>query len=183
MGGSVSSLGGSVGALAFDAAGNLYAGGRFLDMGGVFNTRNVAKWNGSAWNILGTGLNDFVNALVIGPAQEAYVGGNFTAVGDGSKVTAHFGVYDPRLVTAVRAGQAKPTQLVYPNPTTGLLTVRRPAGPATTATLYNSLGQAVRLLTLPTSETTVNLRGLPAGVYILQLTLNGQPISERVVVE
>ncbi|GAA4365249.1 hypothetical protein GCM10023185_35400 [Hymenobacter saemangeumensis] len=74
--------------------------------------------------------------------------------------------------------------LTYPNPSQGLLTVLRPAATkVTTAVLLNSLGQQVRHLALPTAETVVDLRGLAAGVYTLRLTLDGQPVSKRVVVE
>jgi|GEM_PF-993477 len=73
--------------------------------------------------------------------------------------------------------------LVYPNPAQGQLTVLRPTGPATTATLLNSLGQTVRTLALPTTETRADLRGLAAGIYSLRLTIDGQPVTKRIVVQ
>ncbi|MDO7873164.1 FG-GAP-like repeat-containing protein [Hymenobacter sp. ASUV-10] len=73
--------------------------------------------------------------------------------------------------------------LAYPNPAHGQLTVLRPAAKVATAELLNSLGQRVRSLALPTAETVVNLHGLAAGVYTLRLTLDGQPVAKRVVVE
>jgi len=73
--------------------------------------------------------------------------------------------------------------LAYPNPAHGQLTVLRPAAQVATAELLNSLGQRVRSLALPTAETTVSLHGLAAGVYTLRLTLDGQPVAKRVVVE
>jgi len=73
--------------------------------------------------------------------------------------------------------------LTYPNPTTGRLTVVRPVGATATAVLLNALGQTVRTLALPTAETALDLRGLATGVYTLRLTLDGQPVSKRVVLE
>ncbi|MDO7876800.1 T9SS type A sorting domain-containing protein [Hymenobacter sp. ASUV-10] len=73
--------------------------------------------------------------------------------------------------------------LVYPNPAHGQLTVLRPAAKMATAELLSSLGQRVRSLPLPTAETTMNLHGLAAGVYTLRLTLDGQPVTKRVVIE
>ena len=43
-------------ALAVDASGNLYAGGDFTTAGGVSANR-IAKWDGSSWSALGSGMN------------------------------------------------------------------------------------------------------------------------------
>ncbi|MDO7874420.1 cadherin domain-containing protein [Hymenobacter sp. ASUV-10] len=87
--------------------------------------------------------------------------------------------YSPVRTVAAPAG----TVSLYPNPAHGQLTVRRPAATVATATLLNSLGQTVRALALPTAETTMNLQGLAAGVYTLRLTLDGQLVTKRVVID
>jgi len=63
----------------------LYAAGRFTTAGGVPANR-IARWNGTAWSALGSGLNNNATALTatnvasaVGPAL--YVGGNFTSAG------------------------------------------------------------------------------------------------------
>ncbi len=78
---------------------------------------------------------------------------------------------------------------LYPNPAHGAFAVMVPAGllGAATATLLNALGQVVRQrpLGLPATGGTASfdVRGLPAGVYSLQL-LNGETlVVKRVVVE
>jgi hypothetical protein len=43
---------------------NLYAGGDFTSAGGVSAT-NIAKWDGSAWSALGSGMNSEVSALAV----------------------------------------------------------------------------------------------------------------------
>jgi len=59
---------------------DLYAGGRFTKAGGVNIGYGIAKWNGSAWSALGTGMDHQVNALaVIG--SDLYAGGNFDTAG------------------------------------------------------------------------------------------------------
>ena len=40
----------------------------------------VAKWNGSAWSALGSGMNDRVEALAVDGAGNLYAGGYFTTV-------------------------------------------------------------------------------------------------------
>jgi hypothetical protein len=67
-------------ALAFDSAGNLYAGGCFMAAGGVM-ANYIAKWNGSAWSALGLGMNNEVNALACDGAGNLYAGGWFTTAG------------------------------------------------------------------------------------------------------
>ena len=74
--------------------------------------------------------------------------------------------------------------LAYPNPARGSFTVLRPLGAkVANALLMNALGQTVQALALPTAETAVDVRGLPTGIYTLRLTLDGQPVVRRVVVE
>lgn len=71
-------------ALAFDRAGNLYAGGTFTGMGGVATTAGLAKWNGSAWSSIGSaaGGGASVVALVADPATGyVYAAGSFLTLG------------------------------------------------------------------------------------------------------
>ncbi len=68
----------------------LYAGGRFTSAGSVA-ANSVARWDGTTWTPLGTGLNNDVFALASfdvdggGPEPAAvFAGGAFTAAGSGS---------------------------------------------------------------------------------------------------
>ncbi len=58
--------------------GRLTAGGRFTSPGSY-----IASWTGSAWNALGTGVNDEVYTL-LKQSGNLYVGGKFTAAGGNS---------------------------------------------------------------------------------------------------
>src|SRR5262245_55766850 len=62
--GNISPGRGQVDAVATDAFGNLYVGGVFTTAGGVFAT-NIAKWNGSTWSAIGSGINGEVGALLV----------------------------------------------------------------------------------------------------------------------
>lgn len=69
---------------------------------------------------------------------------------------------------------------VYPNPTTGLVQVTLPAGPATVSVL-STLGQVLLTRTVPEGRNTqLDLRGLPTGVYVLRVSSAAGSISHRV---
>ena len=72
----------SVYALACDFSGNLYAGGGFSTAGGV-SANNIAKWNGSTWSALGSGINGTVpvSALACDFSGNLYAGGGFNEAG------------------------------------------------------------------------------------------------------
>jgi len=64
--------------IVIDANGDVYAGGSFTSAGGVANTSHIAKWNGTVWSAIATGLNNIVNILAFAPNGDLYIGGAFT---------------------------------------------------------------------------------------------------------
>mgnify|MGYP003671041916 CR=1 FL=1 len=56
--------------------GNVYAGGDFTTAGGL-PTKNVAKWDGTSWTALGTGISGTVESLC-GNGSDLYAGGYFS---------------------------------------------------------------------------------------------------------
>ena len=76
---------GNVMALAVSGT-DIYVGGSFTGVGAggtaVPGLNHIAKWNGVAWSALGSGLNQFVNALAVS-GTDIYAGGQFTGVGSG----------------------------------------------------------------------------------------------------
>jgi hypothetical protein len=69
-----------VNGLALDQQGNVYACGNFTTSGGVA-TNYIAKWNGTSWSALGSGLNGGSGCLAFGPDGTLYVGGAFNLAG------------------------------------------------------------------------------------------------------
>lgn len=57
----------------------VYVGGDFTTAGGISAIR-IAKWNGTSWSAMGSGLNNQVNSIVIN-GSDVYVGGQFTTAG------------------------------------------------------------------------------------------------------
>ena len=70
---------GIIRAAAVDGSGNLYIGGSFTVVGDVLAT-NIAKWNGSSWSALSSGMNSIVYALAVS-GSDVYAGGQFTKAG------------------------------------------------------------------------------------------------------
>jgi hypothetical protein len=66
-------------AIAVDGSGNVYVGGWFTVIGRVV-ANYIAEWNGSAWSVLGAGMDSGVYALALS-GTTLYAGGEFTKAG------------------------------------------------------------------------------------------------------
>ncbi len=80
-----------VAAITLDAGEMLYAAGCF-DIAGNASTQNIAKWNGSAWSPLGSGVDDGVLALAAHPDGNLYAAGWLTSAG--GKSVNHIAKWD-----------------------------------------------------------------------------------------
>jgi len=69
-----------VNSIAFDKAGNLYAGGTFTKAG-VITVSNIAKWDGTKWDPMIGGTNGTVNFVIGDDLGNVFVCGNFTSAG------------------------------------------------------------------------------------------------------
>jgi trimeric autotransporter adhesin len=58
----------------------IYAGGTFYRAGGNIEVHNIAKWNGTAWSSLGTGVDSTVRALQLS-GSDLYATGYFSNAG------------------------------------------------------------------------------------------------------
>jgi hypothetical protein len=67
-------------ALAVLPNGDLVAAGTFTIAGGTPANR-IARWNGSAWSPLSSGMNNAVYALAVMPNGDLVAGGLFTTAG------------------------------------------------------------------------------------------------------
>ncbi len=77
--GGFAGVNGPVLATAVRGSGSLYIGGSFTIAGEVFAT-NIAKWNGTSWSALGSGIDGQVSALAVS-GGDLYAGGSFTNAG------------------------------------------------------------------------------------------------------
>jgi hypothetical protein len=73
---------GSVQALGLDRAGRLVAGGSFEKIG-VVNANNIARWDVSHWEVLGSGIGpNGIYSLLFDPAGRLLVAGDFSQAGN-----------------------------------------------------------------------------------------------------
>src|SRR5262245_17443706 len=70
---------GIVRAMVVDGSGNVYIGGDFTVVGDVV-ANGVAKWNGTNWSALGSGISGGISALALS-GSDLYAAGSFTAAG------------------------------------------------------------------------------------------------------
>ena len=62
-------------ALAVDGTGTLFAGGWFANY--------IAKWDGTTWSALGSGMNGgYIDSLIVDGSGNLFAGGRFTTAGD-----------------------------------------------------------------------------------------------------
>ena len=77
--GGVPGANGPVDAAGIDGSGNLYIGGQFTVAGNAI-ANYIAKWNGSSWSAIGSGMNNTVSALAVS-GSTLYAGGYFPPAG------------------------------------------------------------------------------------------------------
>ncbi len=71
-----------INAAVVDGSGNLYIGGGFAVVGDI-NAYSVAKWDGTNWSALGSGVDGYVTALAVS-GSNLYAGGHFETAGGNS---------------------------------------------------------------------------------------------------
>jgi hypothetical protein len=72
---------GRIFAMMSDGNGNLYAAGAF-NLAGGFVAKNIAKWNGSSWNALGSGANNSITDITFDGSGNLYGAGDFDTIGN-----------------------------------------------------------------------------------------------------
>lgn len=139
----------------------LYVGGDFGQVGGVSNTRGIARWDltTNAWSAMGTGAaaSGIVNVLLLDPAGNVYALGGFTSMG-GAATSNHAARWNASTNTWV--GLNAPVAVNYFQ--TGVF------GPD--GTLY-AVDDAGVIRTYVPSTGTWGTLGTPAGGVVLAITL------------
>ena len=77
--------------MALDGQGNLVVGGYF-DRAGSTPANCIARWNGTNWENLGSGMDNLVSALAVASDGRLFAGGGFSQAG--GKVSSYFAQWD-----------------------------------------------------------------------------------------
>jgi len=83
--------------------------------------------------------------------------------------------------TGITSSIASSTQLLFPNPTTGLVTIQDPQLTGSLVRVINSNGTIVTEQNL--SSATLDLSGLPKGLYVVQVTTVQGVFTQKLVLE
>jgi len=159
------------------ATGTVYAMTNFngsIVVGGYFDS--VEYWNGTKWTFNGQMTSgDEVNALTVNNGI-LYAGGYFTTIG--SSGTANY-VAQFTLPTAVNEVNATNGVQIYPNPSSGIFTVKSSVNSnQLSVEIYNILGEKVQSFITHNSEFSIDLSGQAKGIYVYRVfNQNGENIS------
>lgn len=166
----------------------VYVGGTFTHAGGE-EAANVAAWNGW-WRSLGSGVNSYIYKVAVKDGR-LYVAGAFTLAGQ--KPSIYFGVYnDPVLSVRERgeAGEALTSLQNAPNPFHGrtTLTLRTSARGHVRLAVFDVTGREVATIVdneLPAGRHSIvwDAADLPAGTYFCRAELEGEVLSQTLVVQ
>ncbi len=155
----------------------LYVGGYFDSIAGV-PSRNIARFDGSSWAPLGSGVDNFVFTMAADRGK-LYVAGAFAQAG--GKPSIYFGIFtDPLLsVESDRGTASRDLDLsAFPSPSNGPITFSfrtNSTGPVALR-VYNAQGEEIETVieqTLPEGSHRIvwqNAVDLPAGAYLYRLT-------------
>ena len=185
-----SDVGGGINNRIWDLAvfnNELYAVGEFTTAGGV-PAQNIAKWDGNEWCGFGSSFNGPIYT-VAASNNELYIGGAFTSIdGDtmnyvakwiGGNFTDSCGV----LIGIEEETKTDDTGLnIYPNPTTGLITVTGLSQKPARITVYNVLGELVHDMEMnEPNDQSVDLATFPSGLYLVHLQQGQNTFRKKVI--
>ena len=77
------------------------------------------------------------------------------------------------------AGATAPA--VFPNPANETVTITATSG-ITTATITDMVGRSLQSASPRTNSTTIDVRNLPAGTYLLKMQVNGRMYHEKLLI-
>ncbi|WP_375378256.1 Calx-beta domain-containing protein [Hymenobacter cellulosilyticus] len=168
----------------------LFDGTDTLDVIGVIGQRPAA----TGWAIPGGGSttdNTLVRKATVAQGEARWSRGAATWEAKGADVVSNLGSHASAcLLLGTKAAAVVTNKLqVYPTPTSQLLHVRLPEAAARTQasiTVFNALGQQVLTRQQPlggSTEATLDVRTLPAGLYTVRVALDGKVYTSRAVVQ
>ena len=158
----------------------LIAGGAFDTIGGI-SSNGLAQWNGTAWSDFGGGGRGFhVDALNTYNGN-LYAGGYFTFAG--STYATNIAEYTCA-TDGISNIKTSANVTVYPNPTTGKLTIfTENINEGSSVEVYDLMGKRIYKSGIRSTTTEINLNDRAPGVYLYRISQeNGALISTGTIV-
>ncbi len=72
---------------------------------------------------------------------------------------------------------------VYPNPGTGVFTIEMNDELNATVEVYDALGKKVKTIQQNGFKSVLDLTGFPKGMYMINITSEGQLVSKKIVLQ
>jgi hypothetical protein len=174
--------------------GDLIAAGDFSTADGAVATNGVARWNGTSWSPLGSGVDNLADALAV-VGSDLYVGGVFAHAGEKPSVGVARWSDLPADVSEASPVRARGIEIASsPNPFTAKTVLRyelpqaervrltiHDANGARIATLVDGLQEA-GLQTIEWDGAASGGRRVGPGVYFIDLVTNRMRTGGRIVV-
>ena len=165
----------------------IYAGGNFARTG-FDSVSNIARWDGSRWNPLGSGVDNYVYVVDV-DKNKVYVAGAFVQAG--GKSSFYFGIYsDPILSIEDRSGnQQVQLNQTTPNPFVNETTIRFKTSRYDHVSLkiFDINGkQIARLIenALPAGDHRIVWepgQEVTSGVYVVRLETGEDVLAEKII--
>ena len=158
----------SVNALA-SYNGELYVGGSFDTVNGM-PINCIAKWNGTAWSPVGSGIdaNGSVDAMTV-YNNALYVGGGFDSAGGVSAKNIAMWTSP----SAVQELNQNNEIRIYPNPVSNVLFVQTQGIIGGNYSIYNEIGQRIEDGDLNSlQKISIDVSSFSSGIYFVRVTAN-----------
>lgn len=171
---------------------DIYVAGQFNIIGDDSTYFNIAKWNGTAWEKMGIGVDQEVRSLAI-QNDDLYIGGSFQSeVWGGDPYLPHLAMRS-NFATAVedhKTSVIRDSKLYqnYPNPFNPVTKIKwqSPVGSWQTIKVYDLLGNEVAILVdeyklAGSYELEFNAGNLPSGVYFYRLLSGSFSETKKII--
>jgi len=173
-------------AIATDHRGNLYVGGDFDSAGGV-GANQVARWNGTSWSALGSGLGTTYYAVMgmdVDAEANLYICGNLLTAG--GKVAPYMARYTPEITAHDKPiTHDRLTGKTKFSISGNRITVDLPAAAQLNYRIIDLVGREVASRTMQLQEgchaVTVPVQKCSRGMYLIDASAGGERVRKKMV--
>ena len=99
---------------------------------------------------------------------------------------AYFTSYHFYIASALPTGTFGNDELqmkIYPNPAGSWLTIQLSSSATGQATIYDVIGKTVVQTELQNSRQTIDVSGLPEGLYFVRLTVGNKSVTKKIIIQ